>query len=46
MRKRMRAALAPAVIVAATAQDAPACVPDECLNEVWAGVAGSSHWGC
>jgi len=46
MRKRMRAALAPAVIVAAAAQDAPASVPDECFNEMWAGVAGSSHWGC
>jgi hypothetical protein len=39
MRKRIRAALAPAVIVAATAQDAP-------FNEMWAGGAGSLHWGC
>ena len=39
MRKRIRAALAPAVIVAATAQDAS-------FNKVWAGGAGSSRWGC
>jgi hypothetical protein len=46
MRKRIRAALAPAVIVAATAQDAPESVQDERFNEVWAGGAGSSRWGC
>ena len=30
----------------ATAQDAPESVQDERFNEVWAGGAGSSHWGC
>jgi hypothetical protein len=39
MRKGIRAALAPAVIVAAAAQDAH-------FNRVWAGGAGSLHWGC
>ena len=28
------------------AQDAPESVQDERFNEVWAGGAGSSHWGC
>jgi hypothetical protein len=30
----------------ATAQDAPESVQDERFNQVWAGGAGSSHWGC
>jgi Transglycosylase-like domain len=30
----------------ARAQDAPESVQDERFNEVWAGGAGSSHWGC
>ncbi len=30
----------------ATAQDAPESVRDERFNQVWAGGAGSSHWGC
>jgi hypothetical protein len=28
------------------AEDAPESVQDERFNEVWAGGAGSSHWGC
>ena len=28
------------------AQDAPESVQDERFNEMWAGGAGSSHWGC
>jgi hypothetical protein len=39
MRKRIRAALAPVVLVAAAAQDVH-------FNKVWAGSAGSLHWGC
>jgi hypothetical protein len=39
MRKRIREALAPVVLVAAAAQDAR-------FNEMWAGGAGSLHWGC
>ena len=30
----------------ARAQDAPQSVPDERFDQVWAGGAGSSHWGC
>jgi muramidase (phage lysozyme) len=30
----------------ARAQDAPGSLQDERFNEVWAGGAGSSHWGC
>jgi membrane-bound lytic murein transglycosylase B len=30
----------------ARAQDAPESVQDKRFNEVWAGGAGSSHWGC
>jgi hypothetical protein len=30
----------------ARAQDAPESVQDERFSEVWAGGAGSSHWGC
>jgi hypothetical protein len=37
MRKRIQAAVVPAVIVAAVVQD-------ERFNQVWAGGAGSSHW--
>jgi len=46
LRTRIQAAVVPAVIVAATAQDAPESVHDERFNQVWAGGAGSSHWGC
>jgi Transglycosylase-like domain len=30
----------------ARADDAPESVQDERFNEMWAGGAGSSHWGC
>jgi Transglycosylase-like domain len=30
----------------ARAEDAPESVQDERFNEMWAGGAGSSHWGC
>jgi len=68
MRKRIQAAVVPAVIVAAVAgyraqdsrsrrrldePDDPNAVnrssgagQDERFNKVWAGGAGSSHWGC
>ena len=46
MRTRIQAVVVPAVLVAATAQDAPESVRDERFNQVWAGGAGSSHWGC
>jgi hypothetical protein len=62
MRKRTRAALAPAAIAAAVAgaaghraQDSGSGRrldvlgrerPAERFDQVWAGGAGSSHWGC
>jgi hypothetical protein len=54
MRKPMRTALAPAVIEAAVggaagygSQDSRSGRPlDERFNQVWAGGAGSAHWGC